>query len=311
MTTTDQRPGNEPQQAEDHIDRLVLRPGRGRMNRRQFLATGVSTGAAIGMESLASAAHAQQATPPSHESMPGMGEATPAAGGGASPANVGFVHFSPPDAAVIAAAAARLIPTDENGPGATEAGVVHFIDRQLAHETRGYTGPVYNQGPFLAGTKTQGDQSALPNADRFRLGIGGMDAYANQLYNQKFASLTPDQQDRILRDMEQGIPDTFDGASIQNYPPVYTGTSTEAIQAAGQAGVGAAAFFSLLLQYVMAGFFADPVHGGNQDMVGWKLIGFPGAQHGLYREWILRFGEEFTGEPKSLAVYQSELSGGE
>ena len=44
----------------------------------------------------------------------------------------GLVHFSPLDAAVIVAAAARLIPTDANGPGATEAGVVHFIDRQLA-----------------------------------------------------------------------------------------------------------------------------------------------------------------------------------
>ena len=25
------------------------------------------------------------------------------------------------------------------------------------------------------------------------------------------------------------------------------------------------------------GFFADPIYGGNKDKVGWKMIGFPGA----------------------------------
>src|SRR5699024_692300 len=104
----------------------------------------------------------------------------------------------------------------------------------LAKEHRGYTGPVYQHGPFLQGTATQGDQSALSIADRFRLGVGGMNAYANELYDDDFANLSDDQQDRILTDMEQGIPDTFDGNSIQNFPPVYTGSGTETgIQSAG------------------------------------------------------------------------------
>src|SRR5262245_9164207 len=33
---------------------------------------------------------------------------------------------------VLEAIAARLIPTDENGPGATEARAAHYIDRALA-----------------------------------------------------------------------------------------------------------------------------------------------------------------------------------
>jgi len=36
------------------------------------------------------------------------------------------------------------------------------------------------------------------------------------------------------------------------------------------------AFFSLLLEHTMQGFYGDPRHGGNRDRVGWKLIGFPG-----------------------------------
>ncbi len=37
-------------------------------------------------------------------------------------------------------------------------------------------------------------------------------------------------------------------------------------------------FFSYLLQNTREGFFSDPIHGGNKDMVGWKLINFPGAR---------------------------------
>ena len=36
------------------------------------------------------------------------------------------------------------------------------------------------------------------------------------------------------------------------------------------------AFFSLLLEHTMQGFYGDPRHGGNRDRVGWKMIGFPG-----------------------------------
>ncbi|HET8521818.1 MAG TPA: gluconate 2-dehydrogenase subunit 3 family protein [Thermomicrobiales bacterium] len=283
---------------------------RGRMSRRRFLATGATTGAAAGMLAVAPAV-AKDATSAgqSMANMPGMDQGTPTAG--AQPALDGFVHFPPPDAAIIAAAAARLIPTDENGPGATEAGVVYFIDRQLDKEDKGYTGPIYFQGPFMEGTPTQGDQSGLSIPDRFRIGIAGMDDYAQQVYQKGFASLSADQQDRILSDMEQGIPKTFDGTSIQSFPPIHQPGGTEAgMETAGIPSVGAKAFFNLLWEYTVAGFFADPVHGGNRDMVGWKLIGFPGAQGFVYSNWILRYGEEFTGEYKSLASYQHQFGGG-
>ena len=44
----------------------------------------------------------------------------------------GWVWFTDAEAAFITAAVARLIPADELGPGAVEAGVPTFIDRQLA-----------------------------------------------------------------------------------------------------------------------------------------------------------------------------------
>ncbi len=35
-------------------------------------------------------------------------------------------------------------------------------------------------------------------------------------------------------------------------------------------------FFALVRQHTIVGFLADPIHGGNRDQIGWKLIGFEG-----------------------------------
>lgn len=222
----------------------------------------------------------------------------------------GFTYFNTFQAEIVNAAAGRLIPSDANGPGAIEAGVVFFIDRQLS-ASYGLAGRRYEQGPYAMGAPTQGDQSGLDLRDRYRLGIQGMQEYAQQLFQKGFAQLSADQQDRILTDMQAGVPDTFDGNSIQAAATQPMGSGTETLQqmAPGAPGVGALAFFNLLLSHTLAGFFADPVHGGNRDMLGWKLIGFPGAQLS-YANDILKFGVPFTGPFTSLAAYQSQFDTG-
>src|ERR1700676_973910 len=40
--------------------------------------------------------------------------------------------FTAEEALIVAAAASRIMPSDDTGPGAREAGVAIFIDRQLA-----------------------------------------------------------------------------------------------------------------------------------------------------------------------------------
>src|ERR1700745_3620609 len=42
------------------------------------------------------------------------------------------------EADALAAIVARLIPADENGPGAAEAGAAHYIDRALAGPLRSF-----------------------------------------------------------------------------------------------------------------------------------------------------------------------------
>jgi hypothetical protein len=42
--------------------------------------------------------------------------------------------------------------------------------------------------------------------------------------------------------------------------------------------VAAETAFSLVLEHMREGMFGDPMYGGNKELVGWDLIGYPGIQ---------------------------------
>jgi gluconate 2-dehydrogenase gamma chain len=78
--------------------------------------------------------------------------------------------FSEQEALAVAAAAAQIFPADDSGPGANEAGVVIYIDRQLA-------GPYgrdryrFTQPPFETGVPEQGYQGKATPVDIYREGL--------------------------------------------------------------------------------------------------------------------------------------------
>jgi hypothetical protein len=59
-------------------------------------------------------------------------------------------------------------------------------------------------------------------------------------------------------------------------------------------------FFSLLRQHTIEGMFCYPIHGGNFDMLGWRLLGFPGARMSNYEDVDTHFGEAFRPDPVRL-----------
>ncbi|MFM9107884.1 MAG: gluconate 2-dehydrogenase subunit 3 family protein [Chloroflexota bacterium] len=269
---------------------------RQRLHRRRFIGAG-ALGAAGAMATAAAVTVSLSQQEAAVRAAPVTPDPPPA---GQAPMR-GYLSLSPFQAGVLEAACERLIPADALGPGAKEAGVVFFIDRQLANEQAMFRGPFYRQGPFTPGEPTQGDQSIMTMRERFRIGILGLDGEARARHQQGFADLTGAQQDAILADLEQGKPETFGSASLMAEPA--TGAPASIADPAPPVVVPAKAFFGLLLAYTQAGFVADPVYGGNLDMAGWKLIGFPGAQLG-YAQWIGRHGEAFTGPYQSLADVQ-------
>lgn len=180
--------------------------------------------------------------------------------------------FTKEEFAFISAAVARLIPADSRGPGALEAGVPEYIDRQM--DTPYATGSNwYMQGPFAPDTpKELGYQLPLVPRQIYRLGLEDADNYCKQQYGHVFAELSDDQQVSALKAFESGQ------AKFTRLP--------------------ATLFFSYLLQNTREGFFSDPIHGGNQGMTGWKLIGFPGARAD-FMDWVER-GEHYPFPPVSI-----------
>ena len=186
----------------------------------------------------------------------------------------GWTWFTDAEAAFVTAAVARLIPADDLGPGAVEAGVPTFIDRQLA-------GPYgrgerwYMQGPWSTGAPTQGWQTRLTPAGLYRAAIKAIDANVSRDGRAaSFAKLAAADQDAFLQHLEKGEA-TLDG-------------------------VDAKAFFAQLLQNTLEGFWSDPIHGGNKDMVGWKLIGFPGARYDN-TPYVTQHGQKYPLPPVGLA----------
>ena len=62
-------------------------------------------------------------------------------------------------------------------------------------------------------------------------------------------------------------------------------------------------FFSLLRQHTIEGMFSDPLHGGNVDMVGWQLIGFPGPRMNNADDIDKHYGEAFR--PKAVRLREA------
>lgn len=225
---------------------------------------------------------------PSPPAMPMPGVERPAA------------FFTVHEAQTVDALVSRLMPGTADDPGAHEAGVVFYIDRVLGGANLGYDLKTYKQGPFLEVAEEPapievasatdiyhvvlvarelasryGFQSTLSPQDVYRRGIGFVDAYAQRQYKKDFIDLPPEQQDAILTDMESDKAARFGAPSAR-------------------------AFFIQLRNDTIEGMFSDPMYGGNRDLAGWKLIGFPGAAITYTPDDIAN--SKYTHAPQSLAM---------
>src|SRR5699024_12037860 len=84
--------------------------------------------------------------------------------------------------ATIEAAAARIFPEDDNGPGAASLGIAWFIDHELAGGY-GSNSREYMKGPFKEGTDYQGPQYAMVRREIFSEGIRVMNAQAEEQFD--------------------------------------------------------------------------------------------------------------------------------
>ena len=183
-------------------------------------------------------------------------------------------YFTQEEWAFLRAACARLIPADENGPGAVELGVPEFIDREM-DGAFGHAANWYMQGPFASALPEFGYQSPLTPRAVYRAGIAAVDAHCRRKFGNKFFfELSATMQDSVLTDLENGALD-FENVSGR-------------------------ALFGFLLQNTQEGYLADPIHGGNKNMESWKMIGFPGARAD-FLDWVNQYGARYPLGPVGIS----------
>jgi gluconate 2-dehydrogenase gamma chain len=183
-----------------------------------------------------------------------------------------YVFLNREEAAFIESAVARLIPADANWPGALQAGVPNYIDKQLAGAW-GAGERLYRSGPWRPGTPTQGYQLPFTPSELFHTSLA---AIGKDLASAgtPFSTMDSEQQDAYLRGLENGEKDL--------------------------GGVPSDVFFDHLWQCTLEGFFSDPAYGGNRSMTAWRMLGFPGA-YASYYELVDQHGIEIRRAPTSLA----------
>ena len=238
---------------------------------------------------------------------------------------VGFVSLSITEHSLLEAIVETIIPSDSNGPGAKEAGVIYFIDRQLAGDY-GQSANMFMDGPFVlpgqtgsfnvngrdiynlssltpvslpytgtpsprvgAGTNYQ---YPLNLREFWRVGLVALQAYANSsAYGGNFESLSSANQLQLLLDLWANKPTSFGNLKASD-------------------------FAYELTFMTWAGFLMDPIYGGNQNMVGWTYTGYNGVNFGnFYGEGLdqrnLMIATSPTRlKPASLAQYHQKSAGG-
>jgi gluconate 2-dehydrogenase gamma chain len=119
---------------------------------------------------------------------PARDAATARAQTSTGPVGVALETLTAVEFETLSAIAARLIPSDDNGPGATEAHAAQYIDRAL--------------GGALASFR-----------ETYRAGLAALDRYAQSTKAGPFARLAVADQDVLLRDLERDTATGFPDAS--------------------------------------------------------------------------------------------------
>lgn len=224
-----------------------------------------------------------------------------------------LTFFTIQEARTVEALTARILPGTPDDPGAREAGVVYYIDYELSYAD-GFPEATYRLGPYAAvigpdgqplmgaqvGQQSAGQggggsdptttpplpsedaveastptppaggedleviwvpadqierygyQSVLTPRDVYRAGVAAVDRYSREQFGGPFVELSEEQQDQIVGALVDGSATGFEPLTPQQ-------------------------FFHTLRRHTAEGMFSDPVYGGNRGLVGWQLIGYPGA----------------------------------
>jgi gluconate 2-dehydrogenase gamma chain len=136
------------------------------------------------------------------------------------------------------------MPSEPDGLGAREAAVLTYIDRAVAGYFRDLQG-IYRQG------------------------LQRLNEHCRHAHSGFFADIPVSEQDRVLAELE---------SESQSHAASGIAAGSEGFPGLDVDDDLLSRFFAIIRDHTIQGMFCDPMYGGNRDFVGWRLIGFPGAQ---------------------------------
>jgi len=205
--------------------------------------------------------------------------ATAAGTPAATPILVGYESFSADEAAFVENMVNVMCPADQYTPNGVDCGLAIFIDRQLAG-AYGQGAGRYLNGPWEPGKPQMGLQLPFTPEQFFRAGVAAANRQSQAQFSKTFDQLQPADADSFLKDISHGkIKD--DEVALASW------------------------FNELMYPLFEQACFADPLYGGNNDKVFWKMVGYPGlpATHTL--DMIEFRGKPYPGakDPKSIVDF--------
>jgi gluconate 2-dehydrogenase gamma chain len=237
----------------------------------------------------------------------------------AAPVQGARYFFTPEEYRLVESITARLLPGDAADPGAREMGVATYIDYMLATHPS-YARPTYIKPPFV---KTYDGDTPPPEAanadpakevwvskdeigrygwqqgripqELYRLGLAHFDRYVVEQTGSGFADLPEETQDSILESFIGDATDGDSGYSRETFETAFPESDAPDDLSAGEM----MSLFKMIHQNMIEGVFSDPLYGGNRNLAGWKLIGYPGAQRAYTPQDLMT--EDVRLQPQSLA----------
>ncbi len=153
----------------------------------------------------------------------------------------------------VAAGGAALFPACSKPPARwrflteSEAETLSAISEQIIPTDQ-------DPGAITAGVPNFIDRQLVGPYKRFqevyRSGLAGVDETSRAMFGARFSALAWDKQTKVLQEMEAG--------KVQG--PAWTSQS-------------AAAFFVLVRDHSLQGFYGSPRHGGNRNYVSYRMLG--------------------------------------
>jgi gluconate 2-dehydrogenase gamma chain len=210
----------------------------------------------------------------------GTAQAEPPAAPTSVPAPLaGYQSLSLDEAAFVEALVNVMCPADHLTPNGVDCGLAVFMDRQLAGGF-GQGERLYMHGPWKKGKPQFGYQLPLTPEQFFKVGVAAANAACRKQLGKSFDALAPAQAEAFLTQLAGG-------KVVDERVPLGSW------------------FNELVYPLFEQACYADPIYGGNDGKVFWRMIGYPGLPATHQRDIVTYRGKPYpgAGDPKSIADF--------